>query len=130
MEGGTILSMRNRVGRRHILSAGGMALQKCSPCSPFLYRFRFQCLDSNRLNSPSGRNPRTMDAPSYKSATALDQLSAPLQRLYRYQSVRGRCPLAFGRSGVQIDGRVDASVWDTDSVAHCGDEADHRAIAS
>lgn len=31
---------------------------------------------------------------------------------------------------MQIDGRVDASVWDTDSVAHRGDEADHRAIAS
>ena len=36
VEGAALLSMRNRVGRRHI-SSGGWEWRKCSPCSPVLY---------------------------------------------------------------------------------------------
>lgn len=38
MEGGTLLSMRNRVGRRHISSAGGMS---CGNALPVL----LSCID-------------------------------------------------------------------------------------
>jgi len=99
MERGALLGMRNRIGRRHISSGGRDELRNGSPCSPILYRFWFQCLDSNRLNSPSGRNPRTMATPSYKSGTALDQLCAIMQRRYRHQSAKERSPRSFVEVG-------------------------------